>query len=53
MNYETITDARTELQNSGVFEWFDFDVVDQQVVADWMWRNNATPEQAAEHFQVA
>jgi len=53
MNYETVLDAKTELENSGVFEWFDFELTPKMDVAAWMWRNNATPEQAANHFQVA
>lgn len=53
MNYETIQDAKTELQNSGVYEWFDFDVVSEKDVVEFMYRNNATPEQAAVKFNVA
>jgi len=49
--YVTVTDARTALQNSGVYEWFEGIETDQ--VSEWMWRNHATPDEAAEHFDVA
>lgn len=48
--YNTIQDAETALVNSGVFEWFDYDQLED--VAEWMYRNDATPEQAAEHFDA-
>ena len=52
-NYTTVTDAMTELTNSGVFDWFDFDAVSEEEVAKWMFKNHATPEQAATHFDAA
>lgn len=50
--YETVTDAFNALINSGVIEWFDVDEYDLNEVAEWMWRNEATPDQAAEHYGV-
>lgn len=49
-NYQTINDAKTALTNSGVYEWFDLDRLDE--VAEYMYRNNATPEEAAKHFNA-
>jgi len=46
MKYTTIDDAKTALGNSGVVDFFDYDELDE--VAEWMWRNDATPEQAGE-----
>ena len=51
--YTTKTDARVALTNSGVYEWFDFDAIDEEAVIEYMYREHATPEQAAEHFEVA
>lgn len=50
--YISIKDAHTALINSGVFEWFDFDVIIIDNVVGYMWINGKTPEQAAEHFGV-
>ena len=46
--YTTIDDAKTALTNSGVVEMFEYEKLDE--VAEWMWRNDATPEQAARKF---
>ena len=51
--YNTIADAATALTNSGVYEWFDFDIISERVVAEHMYRNDMTPEQAAEYFNAA
>jgi hypothetical protein len=51
--YNSINDAKVALQNSGVFEWFDFDEIPEKTVYQWMYENDATPEQAAQHFGVA
>ena len=48
--YTTVADAKTALENSGVFEWFDYDMLDE--VAEWMYRNDASAEAAATHFGV-
>lgn len=48
--YNSVNDAKTALVNSGVIEWFDFNQSDN--VVEWMYRNDATPEQAAKHFSV-
>ena len=50
-NYQTINDAKNALTNSGVYEWFDLDMIDD--VVEYMYRNNATPEDAAKHFNVS
>lgn len=54
--YESIQDAATALDNSGVVEWFyqaGFDTDEKELqVHEWMWRNDATPEEAAHHFGV-
>ena len=49
-NYQTITDAKNALANSGVYEWFDIKQLDD--VIEYMYRNNTTPEEAAQHFGV-
>jgi len=51
--YNSISDAATALDNSGVYEWFDFDAISERDVVEYMYRNDATPKQAAEHFVVA
>lgn len=51
VSYTTATDARIALINSGVLEMFDYDSLTE--VTEWMFRNDATPEQAAEHFEVS
>jgi len=51
--YNSINDAAAALTNSGVYEMFDFDAVAESDVVEYMYRNDATPEQAAEHFEVA
>ena len=48
--YNSINDAHTALINSGVLECFNFDVFNIDDVIDFMYRNDKTPEQAAEHF---
>lgn len=53
MNHETVQDAKTALQNSGVYEWFDFETVSEKDVVEYMYRNNATPEDAAIKFNAA
>lgn len=50
--YNSINDADTALVNSGVLEMFDFDVIHYDDVVGYMWINDKTPEQAAEHFGV-
>lgn len=50
--YKSINDAYPALVDSGVFEMFDFDVIIIDNVVGYMWINDATPEQAAEHFGV-
>jgi hypothetical protein len=49
--YNSINDAETTLGNSGVFEWFEYEML--EAVAEWMYHEDATPEQAAEYFEVA
>jgi len=49
--YPSITDAHDALINSGVLEMFDGEDLDE--VAQWMMNNQATPEQAANHFGVS
>ena len=49
----SVNDAATTLTNSGVYEWFDFDSINEHDVVEYMYRNDATPESAAEHFDVA
>lgn len=51
--YNSINDAAVALTNSGVYEWFDFDTINETDVVSYMYRNDATPEQAAEYFEVA
>jgi len=48
--YNSIQDARTELVNSGVIEMFDYEMLDE--VIEWMYRNDATPLEAASHFNA-
>lgn len=50
MKHNTLNDALTALTNSGVNEWFDINDLDD--AAEWMYTNDATPEQAAKHFNV-
>ena len=50
--YNSINDASTALINSGVLEMFDFDEIIYDDVVGYMWTNDATPEQVAEHFGV-
>ena len=49
-NYQTITDAKTALTNSGVYEWFDIEQLDD--VVKFMYENDKSPEEAAQHFGV-
>jgi hypothetical protein len=54
MKYDTLNDAYTALINSGCLEWFgDIPTDVNSHVVNWMYRNDATPEQAAEYFEVA
>lgn len=48
--YNSINDAATALTNSGVYEWFDFELVNEHDVVEFMYRNDATPEKAAENW---
>ena len=50
--YNSINDAHTTLINSGALEMFDFDVINIDDVVEFMYRNDKTPEQAAEHFGI-
>lgn len=56
--YATTMDARIALLNSGVYEWFDFKYNEngnsefENEVVEWLWLNDASPEQAAAHFGV-
>ena len=50
--HSTINDVKVALQNSGVYEWFDFDQVEEKAVYQWMHENDAVPEDAAKHFEV-
>lgn len=52
MMYNSMSDAKVALQNSGVFEWFDFDQLEEKAVYQWMYENDKTPEEAAKHFDV-
>lgn len=49
--YNSIQDAHTVLINSGVCELFQCEDLDN--VAEYMYQNDKTPEQAAEFFGVA
>ena len=48
--YNSILEANTTLINSGVVEMFDFEMIDE--VSEYMYKNDATPEQAAKYFNV-
>ena len=50
--YNSINDAHTSLINSGVLGMFDFNLISEDEVVEYMYRNDKTPEQAAEHFGV-
>lgn len=50
MKYETLTQARDFLTNSGVLELFHYDDIER--AARWMYQEEKTPEEAAEFFGV-
>ncbi len=50
--YHTINAASAELDNSSVFEMFDFDKIHYDCVVGYMWANNKTPLEAARYFGV-
>ena len=50
--YHTINAASAELDNSSVFEMFDFDEIHYDNVVGYMWMHNKTPEEAARYFGV-
>lgn len=50
--YHTINAASAELDNSSVFEMFDFDEIHYDSVVGYMWMNSKTPEEAARYFGV-
>lgn len=50
--YNSINDAHTALINSGVLEMFYFDLFSEDDVIEYMYRNDKTPDQAAEYFGV-
>ena len=52
--YNSIKDAQVAMDNSGVQEWFvGFSDEKMDSVIEWMWRNDKSPEQAAEFYKVA
>ena len=50
--YHTIRAASNALDNSSVFEMFDFDEIHYDNVVGYMWMNNKTPLEAACYFGV-
>jgi hypothetical protein len=48
--YNSISDARTALLNSGVFEYFDYSEL--EMVWNYMYNTDCTPEEAAKFFGV-
>lgn len=50
--YHTINAASAELDNSSVFEMFDFDEIHYDCVVGYMWAYNKTPLEAARYFGV-
>ena len=50
--YHTINAASNALDNSSVFEMFDFDKIHYDCVVGYMWANNKTPLEAARYFGV-
>ncbi len=50
--YHTINAASVELDNSSVFEMFDFDEIHYDCVVGYMWTNNKKPLEAARYFGV-
>ena len=50
--YHTINAASNALDNSSVFEMFDFDKIHYDCVVGYMWANNKTPLEAACYFGV-
>ena len=50
--YKSINDAHTALDNSSVFEMFNFDEIHYDEVVGYMWINDKTPLEAAVHFGV-
>ena len=51
--YHTINAASNALDNSSVFEMFDFDEIHYDCVVGYMWAYNKTPLEAAHYFGVA
>lgn len=54
-HYDTIQDAHTALLNGGVLDFFpeDFDTSRDSDIVEWMYRNDKTPVEAAQHFGFA
>ena len=52
MKHATLNDAKTVYDNSGVCEWFYDAGIDDADVIEWMYRNDASPAEAAKHFEV-
>ena len=50
--YKSINAASNALDNSSVFEMFDFDEIHYDCVVGYMWMNGKTPHEAAVHFGV-
>ena len=50
--YNSISDAKTALINSGVFEMFSCTTIVLDDVYRYMYFNDATPDQAADYFEV-
>ena len=50
--YHTINAASNALDNSSVFEMFDFDEIHYDCVVGYMWAYNKTPLEAARYFGV-
>ena len=51
--YHTINAASNALDNSSVFEMFNFDEIHYDCVVGYMWAYNKTPLEAARYFGVA
>lgn len=49
--YDSVREARMALQNSGL-RHAPVDDIDQLEMAEWMWRNEASPEDAAIAFDL-
>ena len=50
--YKSINAASNALDNSSVFEMFNFDEIHYDCVVGYMWMNDITPHEAAVHFGV-